>query len=149
MCMRMWPLIALIVVGIRTEFASAQTQLLRSSDRPAHQVVAIYFHRTNRCPTCQRIGAYIEEAIKEAYARELKTHVVEWHPMDFENRKNRRLVESYEITNPSLVLLDVHEGQVKQWTPMPKVWNLVGRKKEFFAYVQQGVKVYLKEEEHQ
>jgi len=149
MHVRIWPVIALIVVSTRTEFVSAQTDSQQSLHRPAHQVVAIYFHRMHRCPTCQRIGAYIEGALQAANAHELKTHVVQWQLVDYENGKNQRLVESYDIAGPTLVLLDVHEGQVKQWKPMPKVWSLVGRKKEFFAYVQQGVNSYLKEEEHE
>ena len=28
---------------------------------PSHQVVACYFHRTVRCPTCKKISAYIEQ----------------------------------------------------------------------------------------
>ena len=30
---------------------------------PADRVVVMYFHRTQRCPTCQRMGSYSEEAV--------------------------------------------------------------------------------------
>ena len=34
---------------------------------PRDRVVAIYFHRTQRCPTCQKMGSYTEQAIKTGF----------------------------------------------------------------------------------
>ena len=113
---------------------------------PPHQVVAIYFHRTNRCPTCKRISSYIDEAIKTTFADELKTRTVEWHMVDFQDGRNQRLVESYKISSPTLVLADIRDGKVETWMPMPKVWTLVRQKGEFFRYVQEGIVAYLKGE---
>jgi thiol-disulfide isomerase/thioredoxin len=111
---------------------------------PSHQVVAIYFHRTNRCPTCKRISAYIEEAIKTTFAAELKSRTVEIHLVDYEDARNARLAQGYKIASPTLVLADVRDGKVQRWTPMPKVWSLVRDKDKFFAYVDDQVAAYLR-----
>ncbi len=110
---------------------------------PGHQVVAIYFHRTQRCPTCKRIGALVEESIRQGYAKELKTKTVELRLVDYQDRKNAKLVNQYKIKGPILVLANVANGKVIQWIPMPKVWQLVGKPAAFHAYVQKGVKKYL------
>jgi len=110
---------------------------------PSHQVVACYFHRTNRCPTCKKIGSYIEDAVETGFADEIKAGTVKVKMVDFQDAKNQKLTEAYKITGPTLVLMDVHDGKVKAWKPSPKVWSLVSKKSDFFKYVQQEVKSYL------
>jgi hypothetical protein len=110
---------------------------------PSHQVVALYFHRTNRCPTCRRISSYIDEAIKTAFADDLKTRAVEWHMVCYEDPRNSRLTQSYEIKGPTLVVAEVRDGKVQRWMPMPKVWSLVGQKDQFLTYVQDQITAYL------
>jgi len=113
---------------------------------PDHRVVAMYFHRTQRCPTCKKIGTYSEEAIRSGFAAELATGQVAFHLIDFQDAKNARFAESYRITGPTLVLADVKGGKVSQWKPLPKVWSLVGKKDAFFEYVQRAVRDYLEGE---
>jgi hypothetical protein len=110
---------------------------------PAHQVVACYFHRTNRCPTCKKISAYIEESIQTGFDAQLQDGSVQVKMIDFQNPKNQKLTDAYKITGPTLVILDIHDGKVKAWKPAPKVWSLVSKKNDFFHYVQQEVKRYL------
>ncbi len=113
--------------------------------KPEHQVVAIYFHRTQRCPTCKRIGAMAEEAVVKGFEKEAKTRVVEFHFVDFQDKKNAKLAKRYGIESPTLVLVNVFEGETVCSTSMPKVWQLVGKPDEFRAYVQDGVVRYLKQ----
>ena len=125
----------------------AQTPAAKAADKPAvapsHQVVACYFHRTNRCPTCRRISAYIEEAVKTEFKAELKTGSVKMVMMDFQDPRNEKYTDAYQITGPTLVLMDVHNGKVTSWKAAPKVWSFVGDKDEFFRYVQDEVRDYL------
>ena len=110
---------------------------------PSHQVVACYFHRTNRCPTCKKISSYIEESVEAGFADEIKAGTVKVKMVDFQDAKNQKLTEAYKITGPTLVLMDIHDGKVKSWKPAPKVWSLVNKKNDFFKYVQQELKSYL------
>ena len=110
---------------------------------PSHQVIACYFHRTVRCPTCRRISAYIEEAVKTEFKVELKAGSVKLVMMDFQDEKNEKYTQAYQITGPTLVLMDVQKGKVTSWKPAPKVWSFVGDKDEFFRYVQDEVRGYL------
>lgn len=114
-------------------------------ERPAHQVVATYFHRTERCPTCKKISAYIEESIKSEFASELKDAKVRIAMVDFQDAKNQKYVEAYGIDGPTLVLMNVRNGKVVAWKEAPKVWSLVGEKQKFFEYVRGEVHSYLDE----
>lgn len=114
---------------------------------PPRQVIVMYFHRTQRCPTCKRIGTLVEESIHQGYAKELQTKAVELHMVDYQDKRNAKLARQYKIKGPILVLANVYHGKVVQWTPMPKVWQLVGKPAAFHAYVQKGVKKYLTQTE--
>jgi thiol-disulfide isomerase/thioredoxin len=113
---------------------------------PEHQVAAMYFHRTVRCPTCKKISAYIEEAVKANFGEQLKEKSVVIYMIDFQDTKNARYTKGYKITGPTFVLADVRKGKVTAWKPMPKVWTLVGKKDAFFKYVADGVRGYLEGE---
>jgi len=114
-----------------------------SSAVPSHQVLACYFHRTNRCPTCKKISAYIDEAVQTGFASQVKEGSVKMTMVDFQDAKNQKLTQAYKITGPTLVIMDVHDGEVADWKPAPKVWSLVGKKNDFFKYVQTEIQGYL------
>lgn len=137
-------LTALLVVALGAE---AQAQLGSGSTpaKPSHRVIACYFHRTVRCPTCMKISAYIEEAVQTGFAQELKEGRVQMVMMDFQDPKNEAYAAAYRITGPMLIVMDVHDGKVTAWKPAPKVWSLVGKKAEFLKYVQSEVRSFLNE----
>lgn len=112
---------------------------------PEHQVMAIYFHRTQRCPTCKRIGAMAEEAVTKGFEKETKNRTVEYHFIDFQDKKNAKLAKGYGIDSPTLVIVNVFEGETVCWSSMPKVWQLVGKPDEFRDCVHDGVVRYLKQ----
>jgi thiol-disulfide isomerase/thioredoxin len=114
-----------------------------ASEKPAHQVMACYFHRTNRCPTCKKIGGYVEESVKEIFKDEIKQGKVSVVMIDFQDSKNKEQVDAYKIAGPTLILLDVRDGKVKDWKRAPKVWSLVSKKDDFFKYVQEEMNGYL------
>jgi hypothetical protein len=134
-------LLAICLAGVQ------QTPSATAADAPAvapsHQVIACYFHRTVRCPTCRRISAYITEAVQTGYKDEVKAGSVKMVMIDFQDEKNQKYTQAYQIAGPTLVLMDVHEGKVTSWKPAPKVWSLVGNKDEFLKYVQGEVQSYL------
>jgi hypothetical protein len=111
--------------------------------KSTHRVVACYFHRTVRCPTCKKISAYAEEAVKTGMAAELKSGKVQWVMIDFQDPENEKFTTAYDVTGPTLVIMDVNNGKVTAWKVAPKVWSLVGDQERFFKYVQDEVRAYL------
>ena len=133
---------ALLASAARGEEAAAANAGEKSAVE-AHRVVACYFHRTNRCPTCRKISAYIEESLNSGLAKEMKDGSVALQMIDFQDPKNQQYTDAYKITGPTLVIMDVRDGKVASWKPAPKVWSLVGKKDAFFKYVQDEVRAYL------
>lgn len=137
-------LVAVLAVGgvVSTGTPVAEEEQVKT---PEHQVVAVYFHRTQRCPTCKRIGALAEEAVTKGFEKEAKSRAVEFHFVDFQDEKNAKLAREYGIDAPTLAIVNVFEGDTVCWTSMPKVWQLVGKPDEFRTYVHVGVARYLKQ----
>ena len=133
----------LAAVGASTESNLPSKQ--QAAERPPHQVVAMYFHRTVRCPTCKKIGALAEEAVVKGFEKEVEDKTVVYLYVDFQDKKNAKYAKAFNIEGPTLVLANVFDGKIVRWTPMPKVWPLVGKPAELQAYVQDGVAKYLQQ----
>lgn len=132
--------VALAVASLAVVFASTA----RAADPPADRVVAIYFHRTQRCPTCLKMGSYSEEAVKKGFAKQIKEGSVEFHYVDFQDTRNAALTKGYKITGPALILAKVAENKVKEYKDLKDVWTKVGEKPEFIKYVRGNVEAYLR-----
>jgi thiol-disulfide isomerase/thioredoxin len=133
----------LAVGGVVTAGTSAAEK--EQVTTPEHQVVAIYFHRTQRCPTCKRIGAMAEEAVTNGFEKQATARTVRFRFVDFQDRKNSKLAKAFDVDSPTLVLVNVFAGKTVCWSSMPKVWQLVGKPDEFRTYVHDGVLRYLRQ----
>ncbi len=112
------------------------------ADAPRDRVVAIYFHRTQRCPTCLKMGSYAEEAIRTGFGRQIKDGKVAFRYGDFQDAANRRVVEGYGIHGPALVLARIVGDKVAEWKKLDEIWSHVGNKESFLAYVQRQTASY-------
>lgn len=134
---------AAAIVSLAGALAQRAVAAEPSAAEPAHRVVACYFHRTERCPTCRMIGSYVEEAVKTGFAEQVKAGTVAMHFIDFQDPKNKKYAGYYRIKGPTLVIIDVRDGKVTAWKPAPGVWTLVAKKDEFLKYVQGEIRAYL------
>ena len=109
---------------------------------PAHRVIACYFDVPNCCPTCTKMGQYIEEAVHTGFAAETKDGRVSSTMIDLRDPKNKKLLDAYKITGTTLVIMDVRDGKVVAWKSEPKVWKLVTNKEAFVKFVQEEIRGY-------
>jgi len=115
-----------------------------AAEQAADRVVVMYFHRTQRCPTCLKMGSYAQEAVKTGFAKQMKEGKVEFHFIDFQNEKNEAFVKGYKIGGPTLIVARVAGKKVAQYKNLTEMWSKVGDKEEFLKYVQGNVKEYQK-----
>ena len=128
---------ALPLLGfLRTDAASA-------ADAPKDRVVVMYFHRTERCPTCLKMGSYTEEAVKTGFAREIKAAKVAFHYIDFPDERNAAYTRAYGIAGPTLIVAKVSGKKVVEYKNLQEMWSLVPDKEAFLGYVQSNVNAYL------
>ena len=113
-------------------------------DPPADRVVVMYFHRTERCPTCKMMGSYSEEAVNSGFASELKNQTVEFRYIDFQQPENANLAKAYKVTGPALIVAKVVDAKVSKYTDLKEIWVKVREKPMFIEYVQENVRAHVK-----
>jgi len=116
----------------------------RAAAAPADRVVVMYFHRTQRCPTCRKMGSYSEEAVQSGFAKLIKAGKVEFHYIDFQDKKNAALKKAYGVAGPSLIVAKVAGGKVAVHKNLKEIWSKAGDKAAFIEYVRSNVREYLK-----
>jgi hypothetical protein len=113
---------------------------------PADRVVVMYFHRTQRCPTCRRMGSYSEEAVTEGFAKEIKDGTVEFHYVDFQDEKNAKLTKGYKVGGPTLMVVKIVKNKPVEAKNLTQIWAKNGDKDAFFKYVRDNVTASQKSE---
>ena len=132
------------VVSVAANFTSTALAAEQPAKRLADRVVAMYFHRTQRCPTCLKMGSYSEEAIKKGLAKQVKEGSVEFYFVDFQDKKNAALTKGYKISGPALIVAKVEANKVKEFKDLKDIWTKVQEKPKFLTYVRENVEAYLK-----
>jgi len=137
-------------VGAKSEPVAVTENGAEASDpaagpaQPAHKVVAYYFHNTQRCMTCNKIERLAEEALREQFAEPLEKGELEWRVLNMEEPPNTHFVQDYQLVASSLVLVDLHDGEQREWTNMEKVWQYVhDDEAQFKQYVAEQTREYL------
>lgn len=114
-----------------------------TAEQGPDRLVVYYFHGKVRCPTCMNIEAYAHEAVTGGFAAELGDGRIEWKVVDFEQPDNEHFAKDFDLAAPSVVLVEMKSGARGKWKNLPEVWELVGDKPAFVAFVQKEVRAFL------
>ncbi len=124
------------------------TKSTAGTDKP-DQLVVYYLHSNRRCMTCRKLEAYSEEAVSTGFAEQLTDSTIVWRVVNFEEEGNEHYAKGYQLYSQSLILSRLHEGKETGWKSLDKIWELVGDKDEFIAYVQTEVRDFIKPAEEE
>lgn len=108
-------------------------------DPAADRVEMVYFHRTQRCPTCMQVGSMAEKAVTDAFTSEIESGSVVFRYVDFQDPASAAEVSRYKMTMPTLVAIRVLNHKPVHATKLAKVWALVGKPDALREYVVTGV----------
>lgn len=122
----------------------ADTSRSVADSTAANQVVAYYFHTTQRCATCRKIEAYTSEAITAGFPEEIKAGRLVFRPVNIDEEENAHFAKDYALFTKSVILVDERSGKQVAWKNLPKIWELVGDREKFLRYVQEETRGYLK-----
>ena len=103
-----------------------------------------YFHRTIRCPSCEKIEALAQRAIEEGFAGELATGKMQWRTINIDEPQNKHFEDDYQLRMQSVVVSEVRDGNETRWENLDKVWDLLGNDAGFLRYVQDEVRAMSK-----
>ena len=106
-------------------------------------IMVYYLHGNIRCPTCETIEAYAQEAVESGFADEIKSGKVHWQVINYESPGNEHFMTDYEVVAPNVVLAMFKDGKQVKWKGLPEVWEHVGNKTAFFTFVQTSLREFL------
>ena len=109
----------------------------------AREVVAYYFHRTARCPTCLKIESQSRAEIERSFAAELNDGLLLFRSVNIEEPGNEHFKQEYDLVSQGLVLVDYRAGIRHDWQNLNQVWDLVHEEDQFSTYVHDGVRAFL------
>ena len=133
------------VAGTSGETAARQPQrAIRTPTLAVQDGVKVYYlHGNTRCPTCRTIEAYAQEAVQTGFADELKSGKIDWQVINYESPGNEHYATDYEVVAPNVVLAMFKDGKQVKWKGLPEVWEHVGDKAAFTAFVQTSLREFL------
>ena len=111
---------------------------------PDDYVRVLYFHRIPGCATCQTMSKYVCDTIMKTYSEEVKNRQIVLRYFNFEDPQNAKLVKTFKIASPSLVLIQGRNGKDVKAIKADKIWSLAGDKTAFMKYVGKEINSFLK-----
>ena len=111
-----------------------------------NQVIVYYFYGDFRCSSCHKIEQYTKEEVKEFFKDALNSGELVFKPVNMDSSENHHFVDDYQLYTKSVVLSLVKDGKEVKYKNLPKVWNYLGNKKQFYEYIESEVTKYLEEE---
>ncbi len=129
------------VVGKETKVAS---DTLTDKVEAKHQLIVYYFHGTQRCANCIKIEAYTKETVDSSFASQLKDSTIVWQLVNTDEDANKHFRQDYQLFTKSVVLSDLADGKQIRWKNLDKIWEYLGDKAAFQAYVRDAITGYLK-----
>jgi hypothetical protein len=121
----------------------AQSAATEPAEAAPTKVVAYYFHRTLRCPTCLSIEKQSQEAIELSYNGELSSGTLEWHAVNIEEPGNEHFEKDFALDRQALVLVELEGEEVQRHKKLERVWELVEDPYGFQEYVVTEVALFL------
>ena len=106
-------------------------------------VIAYYFHRTFRCPTCRAIEANAAQVIEKNFAQELADERLMWLPFNLDDPGGKELEKEFDVSISTLVIAKMKGDNNTEYKKLEKVWELLGDSDRFSQYIIEETKEYL------
>lgn len=132
-----------VVVMRNTSTSAVGTQQESAGADAGDQVIAYYFHRTQRCPTCIRIEELTHEIVHQGFADKVASGRLDLRIVNIESPGNEHFETDFNLVSQSIVLVDVKSGKQEKWQNLEKIWELIGTEAEFRSYVEGAIRGYL------
>ena len=126
--------------------AASDSESAGEAEGTSPRVIAYYFHGTARCTTCRTIEQYARDALTLGFAEEIKAGALEWRVVDVQQPGNDHYIDDYQLQTRSVILARMERETQVQWKNLDQVWELVGDRTAFVAYVQDEARSFMEDD---
>jgi len=119
---------------------SADSAIAVDTTGAGHETTVVYyFHGNKRCPTCRKIEALSEQALRTGFESALADSTIKWRVINFEEDDNAHFAKHYKLFSQTLIVSRQRDGEEVAWKNLDQIWQLVHDEDAFVAYVQAEV----------
>ena len=86
--------------------------------------------------------AYTSESLQQSFADEIRSGLIDFRTVNFDEPENDHLRERYGLHSQSVVLSMETGGAEDRWKNLDRIWNLVRDKEAFLAYIRDEVRTF-------
>jgi hypothetical protein len=122
-------LLALILVA--AAMAALSLPVVRSSSTDGIEL--LYFHRTDRCQSCNNAEQYARDTLNTNFPDQLKSGTLSIQSIDYQ--KDRAMAEKYGVNMQGLKLKITKNGQ-ETVKDVSEIWAYVRDKNAYMSYLQ-------------
>lgn len=115
------------------------------SNKNSSTVIAYYFHRTMRCPTCLAIETNAARVIEDNFPQQIADGRLTWIPYNLDDPGGKEFEKEFDVSVSTLVLSKMANGNHTEYKKLEKVWDFIGDYGKFDGYVQTEVRQFLNE----
>ncbi|MFO8144049.1 MAG: nitrophenyl compound nitroreductase subunit ArsF family protein [Dehalococcoidales bacterium] len=104
----------------------------------ANRVDLVYFHRTNRCYSCQYAESGIEYTLETYFTEELNDGIITFQSVDVQDSDNAAIVEQYGAYTSQLFINTVvdNEGHIEH---IEEIWSYIGDDDGFTLFIKNKI----------
>ena len=114
---------------------------------PADRVVVYFFHRTLRCPACEKIEWLARQAVEDEFVSEMATGKLLWCPVNLDEPAHAHYADRYQLQFQSVVVSEIRGGNETSWKNLKKVWDLLDDDEAMRFYIRDEVRASLENQE--
>ena len=137
--------IALILVCSGCQEHDTFSDLNRGQDGNSGEptIIAYYFHRTSRCPTCITIELNAHQVIRDNFRKQIADSRLMWMSINVDEPGGKEFEKEFDIGISTLVLAKILDGKCKEYKKLNEVWTLVGDQEGFSKYVMDEINEFM------
>lgn len=125
--------------------AADKTSNLKDDKNVTIKVIVYYFYTTHRCYSCRMIEQYTKDAVEKFFKEELTSGLVEFKPLNIEEKGNEHFTKDYKLYTKSVVISLIKEGKEVSYKNLEKVWQYLRNENKFFNYIKEETEKVLRE----
>ncbi len=137
--------------SVTTE-TDAKPQTIVSSgaeqSQPNETILVYYFHGDVRCPTCHKLEEYAKDALETYFTDDLAKGRIQWKPTNIDTTGNEHFIKDYSLVTKSVVISARAGDKESRWQNLDKIWDLVGDKDKYLAYIRDSIKEFSAEKKN-
>jgi len=139
--------LVLLCCGCQEPEAGSSSDLYRgqNGNNGKPTIMAYYFHRTARCPTCITIELNAHQVIQEHFQKQIAEGRLIWMPINLDEPDGEKFEKEFDVGFSSLVAAKIVDGNCIEYKKLNDVWTLLSNKEGFSKYVKDEINRFLNE----